>query len=362
MIYYKKFPEPMKIMNISSPLRTLPQLLALLLALASTLPLIHARVGEQENWYLAKEIILETEDYSQSIEIIEINGSETIAKFHASEIVLISLDGSKISYNTPLAHIYETVNLHNGGVIISASFNEVKVDDDTTELFYWNVNNGMQFTKINDSSGNSILTNSMNKNSLSLSQDNQRIIVCDPEDKLIVYKINQANAELPPELTKLNEISIPIVGGAPGEKYSIIPIFVEDDLLLFSDSENFHFFTTSGEFKKRTVPYPSHYGSIGQILETNNQGQILTTKFILDPEGDPIVRLFGNSLNSNVYSYGWGSGFHDACFSNKGNLCILDNTNTLRYFKKAYRTKGTTTQNEIPKPVIQLSNNALERI
>ena len=41
----------MKIMNISSPLRTLPKLLALLVALACTRPLIHAKVGEQENWY-----------------------------------------------------------------------------------------------------------------------------------------------------------------------------------------------------------------------------------------------------------------------------------------------------------------------
>jgi len=59
MICYKKFPEPMKIMNISSPLRTLPKLLALLIALTCTPPLIHAKVGEQENWYLAREIRLD---------------------------------------------------------------------------------------------------------------------------------------------------------------------------------------------------------------------------------------------------------------------------------------------------------------
>ena len=58
MICYKNFPEPMKIMNISSPLRTLPQLLALLVAIACTLPHIHAKVGEQENWYLDREIRL----------------------------------------------------------------------------------------------------------------------------------------------------------------------------------------------------------------------------------------------------------------------------------------------------------------
>ena len=48
----------MKIMNISSLLRTLLKFLALLVALACTLPLIHAKVGEQENWYLEKQIYL----------------------------------------------------------------------------------------------------------------------------------------------------------------------------------------------------------------------------------------------------------------------------------------------------------------
>ena len=63
MICYQKFPEPMKIMNISSLLRPLPQLLALLVALACTLPLIHAKVGEQENWYLDKEVELNSDSW-----------------------------------------------------------------------------------------------------------------------------------------------------------------------------------------------------------------------------------------------------------------------------------------------------------
>ena len=50
----------MKIMNISSLLPTLPKLLVLLVALACTLPLMHAKVGEQENWYLAEEVELKS--------------------------------------------------------------------------------------------------------------------------------------------------------------------------------------------------------------------------------------------------------------------------------------------------------------
>ena len=56
----------MKTMNTSSTLRTLPKLLALLFALGCTLPLIHAKVGEQENWYLAEEISTEIDGYTPS--------------------------------------------------------------------------------------------------------------------------------------------------------------------------------------------------------------------------------------------------------------------------------------------------------
>ena len=46
-------------MNISSLLPTLPKFLVLLVALACTLPLMHAKVGEQENWYISKQITLD---------------------------------------------------------------------------------------------------------------------------------------------------------------------------------------------------------------------------------------------------------------------------------------------------------------
>ena len=80
----------MKIMNISSPLRTPPQLLALLVAIACTLPLIHAKVGEQQNWYLDREIRLDNNIGSWHSEYKEGNQSSNDKIFAAGNTYFIS--------------------------------------------------------------------------------------------------------------------------------------------------------------------------------------------------------------------------------------------------------------------------------
>ena len=112
MICYQKFPEPMKIMNISSLLRTLTQLLALLLALACTLPPIHAKVGEQENWYIDRVVNLEgfsdsSHPENSILSYFEDNGSEKLYKFRGSDTLRIwDFNGSVQSFPFP----YDDIN------------------------------------------------------------------------------------------------------------------------------------------------------------------------------------------------------------------------------------------------------------
>jgi hypothetical protein len=101
MICYQKFPEPMKIMNISSPLRTLPQLLALLVALACTLPLILAKVGEQENWYVAKELELDSVPNNTKYFKDPATGKEYVIGLDGYSVVKLDLEGNTEKYFFP---------------------------------------------------------------------------------------------------------------------------------------------------------------------------------------------------------------------------------------------------------------------
>ena len=86
----------MKIMNISSLLRPLPKLLALLLALACALPLIHAKVGEQENWYLEKEIKFDNHQGDGTPSIVHLKSSkgDSYITVAPEELKLLNPDGS----------------------------------------------------------------------------------------------------------------------------------------------------------------------------------------------------------------------------------------------------------------------------
>jgi hypothetical protein len=102
MICYKILSEPMKIMNISSPLRTLPKLLALLIALTCTPPLIHAKVGEQENWYVAKELELDSVPQPTKYFKDPANGKEYVIGLERISVVKLDLEGNIEKYFFPL--------------------------------------------------------------------------------------------------------------------------------------------------------------------------------------------------------------------------------------------------------------------
>jgi hypothetical protein len=115
----------MKTMNTSSTLRTLPKVLALLVALGCTLPQVHAKVGEQENWYLAKEISTEItgytpnswdQYYSFDVHTSQTTGEEVITVLFQGisgetdipvTVKTFSLEGALLSSNTLLTELPE---------------------------------------------------------------------------------------------------------------------------------------------------------------------------------------------------------------------------------------------------------------
>ena len=121
MIYYKILSEPMKNMNISSLLPTLPQLLALLVALACTLPLIHAKVGEQENWYLDRKIRLpETTPMSAKYYQDSLSGKEYLLGSAYSDYNNINFL-TRFDLNSTTERFFSTKSIHEFDILPDGS-------------------------------------------------------------------------------------------------------------------------------------------------------------------------------------------------------------------------------------------------
>ena len=111
----------MKIMNISSLLPTLPQLLALLVALACTLPLIHAKVGEQENWYLDRKIRLpETTPMSAKYYQDSLSGKEYLLGSAYSDYNNINFL-TRFDLNSTTERFFSTKSIHEFDILPDGS-------------------------------------------------------------------------------------------------------------------------------------------------------------------------------------------------------------------------------------------------
>ena len=156
----------MKIMNISSLLRTLPKLLALLVAIACTLPLIHAKVGEQENWYLDRIIEFNNTGDGFFNYYAEVNGSNKLYKFDGmyNRIQILDFNGSVKSYETPYissddnsvpkrSGIADSVVLPDGTFIISTN-NKIYHAKITNKQLDVTINDGGSFTSASAWMGN----------------------------------------------------------------------------------------------------------------------------------------------------------------------------------------------------------------
>lgn len=125
---------------------------------------------------------------------------------------------------------------------------------------------------------------------------------------------------------------------APGFFGKIVGMGVmpNGNLLLYDDSGSLHLFSENGEFIKRKTDITT--SSTERSFALSKTGRIYLAGQIYDQDFEIVP------------STGLGSG--QAQWSNAGDL-IFGDAYSLSMMKSAYRTKGTTTPNEIPQPVIR---------
>ena len=361
----------MKIMNISSPLRPLPQLLALLLALACTLPLIHAKVGEQENWYLDREWKLAVSHSHESshsqktfvnidsennlyhistsgdyfvqddrfrLTIFDQNGSRLRSIYLGGQSKLRSIRDFLISpgYNGKFltnseGELQEDANVS----IFIASPSYISCLNLTTKTQYDPIENESDPYLVVDSkvrwtysigyipnepSGSGFMSLALNRNGK---------LYCGTETGTVVVIDQDGNY--------IETLSIP-KGNAPGQLTSVEKVrFLRSGELLLSGGYYINFFTEEGEFIKRG-PY--------DLSDINSADQLICGHILRDKDFNYITNLpvLGKWTNNGDII----SEYSPSSLTYRGN-----NDSSFSIWKRAYRTKGLPTPNGIPQPVVR---------
>jgi hypothetical protein len=335
----------MKTMNTSSTLRTLPKVLAFLVALGCTLPLIHAKVGEQENWYLAKEIRTEIEGYTPNkwdqyysfdVHTSPTTGEEVITVFFAgASAKTFSLEGEMLSSNTLLTKLPEDrafdIEVDTDGKIYGVNFTCVFCIEENEIIWINNFSNESQ---------------SRDFRSLAIGPDEKIYASSKGHKKIYVFD---------KEGNELSEIGGP--GEAPGQ-FANTPIpshegvdFLPNGNLITATSNRLHVFKTDGTFIKRT----DELGVGSARVTVSATGQPLAWEILFDQDLNPLNKSV-NSLGAHNLNFASLYYHNFAKWTSSGDIVTtawINNQRPLQIWKRAYRTKGTPTPNVIPQPVVR---------
>ena len=336
----------MKTMNTSSTLRTLPKLLALLVAIGSKLPLVHAKVGEQENWYLAKEISTEITGYTPyeweshfafDVSTKPTTGEEVITVLFlgiSSEtnipvtIKTFSLEGELLSSNTLLTELPENraydIEVDTDGKIYGVNYSYIFCVEDDEVLWKKDYNNENPSFR-----------------SLTIGPDEKIYAASDDKKKIYVFdKLGN----------KLSEIGGP--GEAPGQfAESLFGVdFLPNGNLITSTYNRLHVFNTDGTFIKRTdeVAWDSSRVTVSAT------GQILAWGKLFDQD----LNALKSTQNDGDYYLNFAIPYPNnfAKWTSSGDIVTTawkNNQRPLQIWKRAYRTKGLPTPNLIPQPIVR---------
>ena len=359
MICYKILSEPMKIMNISSPLRTLPQLLAPLVALVCALPLTHAKVGEQENWYLANE-------WSIKDEYVENYWWSSPVRDVATYKDDSGVEKLYVLFAKGYIKIYDL----GGNVLASKNINTPKgssIDISKDGLIYYH--NGGSFVECLDQDLNMIwqkgFTSSdldgiqMQLRGLSITSENRLFVTHSSgiygaaTDQAFVLELNASNG------TIINKFGS--YGDAPSQLRHITGIAsLPNGNLIIKDTDYdihsayLHLFSSDGSYINRVatdIQWSSWY-DIEHSPIVRSDDSIWDSNVLLDSELQTIspklslVNL-GNEDQQNPMVL---------CTSNSNDLICLSLSEKKRVFqlwKRVYRTKGLPTPNIVPQPFVR---------
>ena len=333
-------------MNTSFTIRTLPKVLALLVALGCTLPLVHAKVGEQENWYLAKEISTKLEGYTPyewdphfafDISTKPTTGEEVITVFFqgtngATDIPVtiktFSLEGELLSSNPLLTELPENraydIEIDTDGKIYGVNYSFIFCIEEDEVIWTKDFGNESPYFR-----------------SLAMGPDGKLYAALENKKKIYVFdKLGN----------KLSEIGGP--GEAPGQfAESLFGVdFLPNGNLITSTYNRLHVFKTDGTFIKRT----KEEGWDSARVTVSATGQILAWGKLFDqdlnalksPENDWDYYL--NFARSNYSNF--------AKWTSTGDIVTtvwINNQRPLQIWKRAYRTKGLPVPNLIPQPIVR---------
>ena len=356
-------------MNTRRSIRTI---LFLLLGITLNAIRVSAKIGEQENWYLAEEIDLKSDntesetDSHFSFDITQ-DSSSGIDKlivfqsaFHGgnSKIKVFDLGGNLISERDS-----PEVPTEFGGVISSSTDIEV----DTNGVIYGI--NGSQIFSISDSDLKWIVNPTdfgyAGLRDLALSNDDLLYIV----GQKYPYSDDHRIIVLDKKGNKISDFGN--TGKAPGELERIHSInFLPNDNLVLTttnleyeqDNLRLHEFEKEGKFISRSEAYPTYFSYSTTPYAgpyprpktfVDNSGNIFAGKYIFNPELKLLDQDFLTNTENGYYSI---LGNHPKQTKDGGTMVIerwKNNQWFLQIWKRAYRTKGTPTPNVIPQPVVR---------
>jgi hypothetical protein len=310
----------MKIMNTKPASRIICKLLALGLAIASPIG-SPAKVGEQENWYLAKEWNAPPNAKGVDCWKDPTSGKELIfvGKYDSNDdylgfLHIYDFDGNLLSETFVKNGItLNDVQVAEDGSVYIATGNNIYAFDNQLKPKWTQGGYGPDDGEFLSAQGIAI---GPNGDIFVADERNHRIQVLDPTSGAFKRKFGAQ-------------------GDAPGQFQSPTDLAFLPDGRLVVGGSLLNFFKADGTFLSRKT------GGSGQgWLSVCRDGKFLAKGYLRDGDGENIVRLdFIGSASRTAW---------------RPNGDIVESGNgKIRIWKRAYRTKGLPAPNVIPQPVVR---------
>jgi hypothetical protein len=298
--------------------------LTLFFTLLLACPFGHA--AEQDNWYLANEWdVSDTQGvayYEDNVtgigQIYVCNGTG-----NSSKISVYDLNGSlarDITIASARNYAYDLALDANGTIYIGEKYCVTCLENDGT--FKWRTGKNASISNSgNSGSGNGEFNYALG---IAVHPSSGEVFVADRENHRVQVLDKDGNF-----LRKFGSY-----GTAPGQlKLPHDLVFLPNDTLVVGDQYYLHYFQTDGTFIKRVNASSAKYHvSVAKDGTLFNYGKLRD--------------LDGNVMASGPF------GNVRSCFTPEGDL-IESNSNKIRIWKRAYRTKGLPVRNIIPQPAVR---------
>jgi hypothetical protein len=295
-------------------------------------------VGEQENWYLAKEWSVPQGKYWGGAYGVAYRkdpdtGKELIyfcnGRSSSSRLSIYGMDGTPDSNVTGLYDAYDVAVDANGSYYVAERYQVSAYAPNGTLL--WR-------TGKKNYAGDNAPPGSGSKGTGDGEFNQLKGITIGPSGDLFVADTENHRIQVLDRATGAFKRKFGAQGSAPGQfQYPSDLAFLPDGRLVVGDNGYLYFFKADGAFLSRKQTDGTTY------LSVRRDGKILARNYLRDGEGEKIVELPFISSTRTVWTPNGDviQGLYD------------DDQLKIRIWKRAYRTKGLPAPNVIPQPVVR---------